>query len=95
MIPGETIRGEIKKPIIIINSVLSWIICENYRNENSNLNILCNPLVQTKTSFSQIETKDHESLFDKGKAKFKKHLTDKGNKSIFENFQLIVKIERK
>ena len=67
MIPGETIRGEIKKPIIIINSVLSWIICENYRNENSNLNILCNPLVQTKTSFSQIETKDHESLFDKGK----------------------------
>ena len=81
---GETIKGKINEPIAI-NSVLGWITCGNYQNINSNSSTLCNFFVQTKTSSSQFETKDHETLFGKSVAKvheynydvlFDKHLTD-------------------
>ena len=58
--------------------------------------------IQTKTSFSQFETKDHETLFGKSEAKvheynydvlFDKHLIDKGNKSVVENFNESVKLK--
>ena len=73
----------------------------NYQNKNSNSSTLCNFFVQTKTSFSQYETKDHETLFGKREAKvhennydvlFDKHLTDKENKNIVENFNESVKL---
>ena len=39
--------------------------CRNYHNENSNSNILCNFFIQTKTSFGQIDTKNHKRFFNK------------------------------
>ena len=53
--------------------------------------------VQTKASFSQFETKDlesevkvHEYNYD---VLFDKHLIDKGNKNIVENFNELVKLK--
>ena len=64
LITGETIKGKIYETIAI-NLVMGWIICGNYRNENSNSNTSCIFFTQTKTSFCQFKTKyykakDHE-----------------------------------
>ena len=63
---------------------------------------LLNFFVQTKTSFSQFETKDHETLFGKSEVKvqeynydvlFDKHLVDKRNQNMVEHFNESVKLK--
>ena len=60
---GKAIKRKLNKALQLIGfdldsmwkPVLTWIVCGNYWNKTSDSNTLGSFLVQTKTSFGQIE----------------------------------------